>query len=52
MTTMDRDDVAAQARWWLVGLGAMVIAERSAGGHNWIVLRDPEGNQFCLTTPL
>jgi predicted enzyme related to lactoylglutathione lyase len=32
----------------LVGLGATVVAERSAGGHHWVVLADPGGNQFCV----
>lgn len=31
----------------LVGLGASVIAERSLGDFSWMVLVDPEGNEFC-----
>ena len=33
----------------LVGLGAMVIAERSLGDFAWTVLADPEGNEFCVS---
>lgn len=34
----------------LVALGATVVAEHSMGdgGHRWTVMRDPEGNEFCL----
>jgi predicted enzyme related to lactoylglutathione lyase len=33
----------------LVGLGARVEAEHaSASGHSWVVMQDPEGNEFCL----
>jgi len=31
----------------LVGLGARVLWE----GDGWTTLADPEGNEFCLTTP-
>ncbi|MFI6320262.1 VOC family protein [Nonomuraea sp. NPDC050556] len=31
----------------LVGLGATVVGTRPG----WVVLADPEGNEFCLTTP-
>jgi predicted enzyme related to lactoylglutathione lyase len=33
----------------LVELGASVIAERSLGDFAWIVLADPEGNEFCVS---
>ncbi len=32
----------------LVGLGARVLAERSLGSFRWVVLADPEGNEFCV----
>ena len=33
----------------LVGLGATVASDRRAsGGPSWVVLADPEGNEFCL----
>jgi predicted enzyme related to lactoylglutathione lyase len=36
----------------LVGLGASVVAEHSAGGDfRWSVLRDPEGNEFDVSVP-
>jgi Glyoxalase-like domain len=34
---------------WLVGLGATLVDDRrtlSPGG--WVVLADPEGNEFCV----
>lgn len=34
----------------LVALGASVVAEHAmaSGGHRWTVMRDPEGNEFCV----
>jgi hypothetical protein len=34
----------------LVALGASVVAEHElpGGGHRWTVMRDPEGNEFCV----
>lgn len=34
----------------LVSLGASVVAEHELGpgGHRWTILRDPEGNEFCV----
>jgi hypothetical protein len=32
----------------LVGLGATEVAEHSVPGLTWTVLRDPEGNEFCV----
>jgi len=31
----------------LVGLGATEVSEHSALGVYWVVMRDPEGNEFC-----
>nr|WP_296070361.1 VOC family protein [uncultured Actinoplanes sp.] len=34
----------------LVALGARLQADhRTPGGEGWAVLRDPEGNEFCVT---
>ena len=32
----------------LIGLGATRIGEGAQGAHTWVVLTDPEGNEFCL----
>lgn len=33
----------------VIGLGARVIADhRTADGLGWVVLADPEGNEFCI----
>ncbi|MEV4095941.1 VOC family protein [Streptosporangium saharense] len=33
----------------LVGLGARVISEQARGrGLGWVVMADPEGNEFCI----
>lgn len=31
------------------GLGATFVQWDSYPGHRWAVMRDPEGNEFCLT---
>ncbi len=33
----------------LVGLGASVLERQDNGFHRWVVLRDPEGNEFCVS---
>lgn len=33
---------------WMVGLGATIQGEHSIPGLAWIVLTDPEGNEFCI----
>lgn len=35
----------------IVALGATLIAEREFGETKWIVMQDPEGNEFCLVNP-
>ena len=35
----------------IVALGAKLIAEREFGETQWIVMQDPEGNEFCLVNP-
>jgi hypothetical protein len=32
----------------LVTLGAVVLEEISENGEFWVVLQDPEGNEFCV----
>ncbi|WP_217211984.1 VOC family protein [Streptomyces sp. AC550_RSS872] len=33
----------------LLGLGASVVADRrTSDGRGWVVLADPEGNEFCV----
>lgn len=34
----------------VVGLGATVLADRRGNGAGWVVLADPEGNEFCVNT--
>lgn len=33
----------------LVGLGATVVDEQKTPGLSWTVLRDPAGNEFCVS---
>ncbi|MFI2752454.1 VOC family protein [Cellulomonas sp. P22] len=35
----------------LRGAGAAFVAEHRVDGFEWTVLADPEGNQFCVTSP-
>jgi hypothetical protein len=35
---------------WLISLGAKRVRRRREDGENWFVLRDPEGNEFCVIT--
>ena len=46
--TADRDRDAELDR--LLGLGATILSDFRAenDGQGWIVLQDPEGNEFCL----
>jgi hypothetical protein len=32
----------------LIGLGASRLGEGQQGPHTWIVMADPEGNEFCV----
>jgi predicted enzyme related to lactoylglutathione lyase len=34
----------------VVALGATRVADRRGGGQGWVVLADPEGNEFCMNT--
>jgi predicted enzyme related to lactoylglutathione lyase len=34
----------------VLALGAAVIADRRGRGQGWVVLMDPEGNEFCMNT--
>lgn len=42
----DRDQQAEVER--LVGLGARRVDVGQTGDHSWVVLADPEGNEFCV----
>jgi predicted enzyme related to lactoylglutathione lyase len=34
---------------WLVGIGASIVADhRQPDGTGWVVMADPEGNEFCV----
>ncbi|WP_098470482.1 VOC family protein [Serinibacter salmoneus] len=35
----------------LLELGAQGVGAGSQGPHHWVVLADPEGNEFCLPVP-
>jgi catechol 2,3-dioxygenase-like lactoylglutathione lyase family enzyme len=35
----------------LVGLGASRLGNHSGFGFEWVVLADPEGNEFCVGRP-
>jgi hypothetical protein len=45
--TVGKDVMAGRARE-LEGLGATFVAEHDEPGGHWIVMLDPEGNEFCL----
>ena len=34
----------------VMALGATLIADRRGRGQGWVVLADPEGNEFCMNT--
>ncbi len=42
------DDKDAEAER-LVGLGATKVADKAEWGHSWVILHDPEGNEFCVS---
>ena len=44
------DDLKSEAER-IVNLGATLVAEREFGETQWIVMQDPEGNEFCLVNP-
>jgi hypothetical protein len=33
----------------LATLGASIVAEHAIGDQHWTVMRDPEGNEFCIS---
>ncbi len=35
----------------LLALGASKMADKAEWGHEWAVLQDPEGNEFCVSGP-
>jgi hypothetical protein len=42
-----RGRVAAAADH-LLGLGATRVGEHEQHGEHWVIMQDPEGNEFCL----
>lgn len=42
------DDDPAKVREALLARGATVLYEGEQGGHTWLTMADPEGNEFCL----
>jgi predicted enzyme related to lactoylglutathione lyase len=44
---LEADDREAEVER-LTGLGATVVQARSSAEHTWTVMRDPEGNPFCV----
>jgi hypothetical protein len=45
----ERPDIARADAQRLVGLGARILGEHDESGEFWIVLADPEGNEFCVS---
>lgn len=41
------DDVATEVERAL-GLGASPVSEHAIGDFHWVVLADPDGNEFCI----
>lgn len=41
-------DASAAKIEQLTRLDAAVIGKGEQGGHGWVVLSDPEGNEFCV----
>jgi hypothetical protein len=35
----------------ILGLGATMVNDLRQGDRGWVVLADPEGNEFCVLTP-
>jgi hypothetical protein len=44
----ERRQNVAQAAARLEGLGATILGPKEEMGSYWIVMQDPEGNEFCL----
>jgi len=47
-TAEERRARVAETAARLVGGGAAVVAEHDEGPSHWVVMQDPEGNEFCL----
>lgn len=45
----DTDNARAAKVAELVAAGATEVVEREEYGARWVVLRDPEGNEFCVS---
>lgn len=44
------DDLKSESER-MINFGATLVAEREFGDTQWIVMQDPEGNEFCLVRP-
>jgi hypothetical protein len=44
----ERPAAARQRANGLIALGATEVRAQSEFGESWIVMQDPEGNEFCL----
>lgn len=44
---LNSEDMAATVEE-LVGLGAQIVERHSSPNATWTVMRDPEGNEFCV----
>ena len=45
---LEADDMATEVTR-LLELGATHLADKAEYGHEWAVLQDPEGNEFCVS---
>ena len=45
----ERPDVVRAEVERLVGLGASVLRDVQEMGESWVVMADPEGNEFCVS---
>jgi catechol 2,3-dioxygenase-like lactoylglutathione lyase family enzyme len=47
---VDLVDPASSAVDEIMRLGARVVGEHQVPGQRWTVMRDPEGNEFCIAS--
>jgi hypothetical protein len=47
LSERDGRDAVRQRANELIGLGAAEVRESTENGEYWIVMQDPEGNEFC-----
>ena len=41
-------ELVAETKQRLIGMGASFVAAHSQGPYSWVVMQDPDGNQFCI----